>query len=78
VPAPQHAQHLFDLLLVLVFRRQRFNFTGSSRHLIDGIYHRFVVVRDGEIILRLGNIQFAFSLPLSKIGSVSPAVTPIC
>ena len=48
---------LFDPLLVLVFGGQCFDFAGRARHLIHRIHHRFVITRDGEIVLRLGNIQ---------------------
>lgn len=54
-----------------------FRLRWPCAHLIDRFDHRFVVVCHREIILRLGDIELAFSLPLS-IGSFSPAVTPIC
>lgn len=34
----------FNLLLVAVLRYERFDFTGRVCHLINGLYHRFVVV----------------------------------
>ena len=55
----------FDLLLMAVLCRQRFDFAGRARHLIDRFDHRFVVVCHREIILRLGDIQDMQLLALS-------------
>ncbi|MNN77201.1 hypothetical protein D3C81_1936450 [compost metagenome] len=47
----------FNLLLLLIFVHQRLHFAGRARHLIHCIDHRFVVIRDGQIALCLGDVE---------------------
>ena len=60
------------------FGGQRFHFAGRPGDLVYGIYHGLVVVRHGEVVLRPGDIRVRIQQTAVKIGSVSPAVTPIC
>lgn len=39
------------------FLRQRLYLTGGARHIINRIYHRFVVVGDRKVALRFGDIE---------------------
>lgn len=48
---------MLNLLLVLIFLRQRLYLTGGARHIINRIYHRFVVVGDRKVALRFGDIE---------------------
>ena len=49
----------FNLLLLLAFGHQRLNLAGGFRHLVDGVHHRFVVLGDGQAVLRAGDIQIS-------------------
>lgn len=48
---------MLNLLLMLIFLRQRLYLTGGARHIINRIYHRFVVVGDRKVALRFGDIE---------------------
>lgn len=48
---------MLNLLLMLIFLRQRLYLTGGARRIINRIYHRFVVVGDRKVALRFGDIE---------------------
>ena len=58
------------------FWRSAFPLRWPSGRPVYGIYHGLVVVRHGEVVLRPGDIRFAFNRPLSKLAASAPRLRP--